>query len=59
MFAGDEIGLVKLAEAAIAIAIIAVCGAIPMSALADKTIGAINTTNAAVGTIIVPIAVTT
>ena len=46
-------GLVKLADAAIATAIIAVCGSIPIAALADSTIGDISTTNAAVGTIIV------
>jgi len=57
IFAGCEIGLVKLAEAAIATAIIAVSGASPMSAMADNTIGDIKTTSAAVGMIIVAIAV--
>jgi hypothetical protein len=50
-------GLVKLAEAAIATAIIAACGDIPISAQLFITIGAISTTNAAVGIIVVAIAV--
>ena len=57
MLAGCEIGLVKLAEAAIATAIIAVSGATPRSLIADSTIGDISTTSAAVGMIIVAIAV--
>jgi hypothetical protein len=57
IFAGCEIGLVKLAEAAIATAIMAVSGASPRSALAESTIGAMSTTRAAVGMIIVAAAV--
>ena len=57
MLAGWEMGLVKLAEAAMAIAIIAVWGAMPSSALADNTMGDIKTTSAAVGMIIVAVAV--
>ena len=38
IFAGWEIGLVKLADAAIATAIIAVCGAMPNSAQVESTI---------------------
>ena len=57
MFAGCEIGLVKLAEAAIATAIIAVSGRNPISDIADNTIGDIRTTSAAVGMIIVAMAV--
>ena len=53
MFAGCEIGLVKLADAAMAMAIMAVCGSMPISADADNTMGDINTTSAAVGTIMV------
>ena len=59
MFAGWEIGLVKLADAAIAIAIIAVSGCRPRSPIADRAIGDISTTSAAVGMIIVAVAVTT
>ena len=57
ILAGCEIGLVKLAEAAMATAIIAVSGARPISAIAESTIGDINTTSAAVGMIIVAMAV--
>ena len=59
IFAGCDIGLVKLADAAIAMAIIAVSGCSPISDIADSTIGDINTTRAAVGMIIVAIAVNT
>ena len=58
IFAGCDIGLVKLADAAIAIAIMAVSGANPISDIAESTIGDISTTKAAVGMIIVAIAVT-
>lgn len=57
--AGCEIGLVKLAEAAIAIAITTAYGEIPSSVAARTPIGAISTISAAVGTTIVANAVST
>lgn len=58
MFAGWAIGLVKLAEAAIATAINSDSGARPAPAATSSAIGAISTTNAAVGMIVVATAVT-
>ena len=46
----------KLADAAIAIAIIAVSGCSPRSDIADSTIGDINTTRAPVGIVMLAIA---
>ena len=59
MFAGCDIGLVKLADAATAMAIIAVSGCSPISDIADRTMGDMRTISAAVGIIIVAIAVRT
>ena len=50
MLAGWDMGVIKLADAAMAIAIMNACGDSPISMEVFRTMGAMSTTRAAVGT---------